>query len=282
DLRGPLLTRLLADEPQDRERERFDAAHVAGAVAARTHRLGRFLERRPQALPRQLEQPEARDAADLDPRAVLLHGLPQPALDLALVAVRAHIDEVDDDETAEIANAQLTRDLVGGLEVRRQRGFLDVLALRRAGGVDVDRRQRLGVVDHDAAAGRQLHLVGERGLDLALDLKAREQRNRRVLVQLQLADALRQHALHELERFLVNLRIVDQDFPDLRRVVIPQRADDRVAFLVDQERRRPGDDDLQNRFPNPEQVVEVPAQLLDAAADAGRADDAAHALRRIQ
>src|SRR5690606_9155908 len=57
-------------------------------------------------------------------------------------------------------------------------------------------------------------------------------------------------------------------------------SDDRIAFLIDQERRGPRDDDLQDRFPDPEQVVEIPAQLLGAAADARRADDAAHAVGR--
>src|SRR5690606_530642 len=97
DLRGALLARLLADEPQDRERERLDAPDVAGAVAAGADGLRRLLERRPQPLPRQLEQPEARDAADLDPRPVLLHRLAEPVLDVPLVAVRAHVDEVDHD-----------------------------------------------------------------------------------------------------------------------------------------------------------------------------------------
>ena len=138
-----------------RERERLDAADVAGAVAARADGLRRFLERGPQPLPRQLEQAEARDAADLDPRAVVLHGIAETVLDLALVALRAHVDEVDDDEAAQVADPELAADLVGGFEVGVERRLLDILALRRARGVDVDRGQRLGAVDHDAAAGRQ-------------------------------------------------------------------------------------------------------------------------------
>ena len=54
---------------------------------------------------------------------------------------------------------------------------LDVAAARGARGVDVDGDQRLGVVDDDAAAGGQLHLVRVRRFDLALDLEAREQRH---------------------------------------------------------------------------------------------------------
>ena len=94
----------------------------------------------------------------------------QALLDLALVALRAHVDEVDDDEAAQVADPQLAADLVGGLEVRVERRLLDVLALRRARRVDVDRRQGLGAIDDDAAARRQLHLVAVGRLDLALDL----------------------------------------------------------------------------------------------------------------
>src|SRR5690606_13501557 len=83
DLRRALLAGFLADEAKDRERERLHAADVAGAVAARADGLRRLLERRPQPLPRELQQPEARDAADLDARTVLLHRLAQPILDLA-------------------------------------------------------------------------------------------------------------------------------------------------------------------------------------------------------
>src|SRR5690606_37727773 len=266
----------LTEQSQDRERERLDTAHVAGAVAARARGLRRLLERRPQALARQLEQAEARDAADLDARSVVLDRVAQLVLDLALRALRAHVDEVDDDETAQVANPELPADFLGGLEVRVERRLLDVLALRRAGRVDVDGRQRLGVVDDDAAARRQRDLMAVGRLDLALDLEAREERYGLVLVELELAQVVRQHALHELERLLIDGRVVDQDFADVVREVVAQRAHDRVAFLVDQERGRARDDDFLDGLPDAQQVVEVPAQLLGVTADAGRAHDAAH------
>ena len=41
-----------------------------------------------------------------------------------------------------------------------------------AAGIDVDRDQRLGLVDHDVAAGAQLHHRLEHGVELALDAEA--------------------------------------------------------------------------------------------------------------
>ena len=109
-------------------------------------------------------------------------------------------------------------------------------AARAARRVDVDRDQRLGVVDHDAAAGGQRDLVRVRRLDLALDLVAREERHV-VVVELELAQVARHEALHVLLRFVEHLLLVDQDLADVVGEVVAQRAQDRLAFLVDQERR---------------------------------------------
>jgi hypothetical protein len=73
-------------------------------------------------------------------------------LDLAAVLRLFHVDEVDDDQAAQVAQAHLARHFVGGFQVGARCGFLDVAALDGAGRVDVDRHQRLGVVDHDHAA----------------------------------------------------------------------------------------------------------------------------------
>ncbi len=57
-------------------------------------------------------------------------------------------------------------------------GLLDIVLARRAAGVDVDRDQRLGRVDHQIAAGLQLHdRMVHRG-ELVLDAEALEQRHR--------------------------------------------------------------------------------------------------------
>ncbi len=47
----------------------------------------------------------------------ILHRVAQPILDLALVLGRLHVDEVDDDEAADVADAQLARDLIRRLEI---------------------------------------------------------------------------------------------------------------------------------------------------------------------
>jgi hypothetical protein len=92
--------------------------------------------------------------------------------DLALVLRALHVDEVDDDEPAEIAQPQLARNLVGSFEIGVECRRLDVATLGRARRIDVDRDERLGVVDDDRAAGGQRDLTRVRGFDLMLDLEA--------------------------------------------------------------------------------------------------------------
>ena len=149
DLSGAFLHRLFFGEAQDRQRQRFDAAHAAVAFATRADDLAGFAQARAQALARELEQAEARDAPDLHARAILLERVLQAVLDFTLVAIGLHVDEVDHHQAAEIAQAHLARDFFGSFEVGVERGFLDVAALGRARRVDVDRGQGFGLVDDD-------------------------------------------------------------------------------------------------------------------------------------
>src|SRR5207237_7647436 len=112
------------------QRGRFGAADEAGAAAARAVDVRGLLERRLQALARELHHAEARDLADLHAGAVELERVAQAVLHLALVALRLHVDEVDDDQTAQVAKAKLARHLFGGLPIGSVRSLLDGAAAR--------------------------------------------------------------------------------------------------------------------------------------------------------
>ena len=135
-------------------------------------------------------------------------------------------------------------------------------AARRACRVDVDRDQRLGVVDHDASTRGQRDGVRVRRLDLALDLEAREERHV-VAVVLDLALPVgRLESLHVLERALVRARLVDQRLADIVGKVVAQRPRDRVTFLVNQEWRRALTRGSDDGVPIGAKVIEVPLQFL--------------------
>ena len=282
DLGRLVLAGFLADQAQDGQRHGFDRADAADALAARADGVARVAERRPQALARHLEQAETGQAADLDAGAVHLHGIAQPVLDGPLVLRLFHVDEVDDDQAADVADAQLARDLVRGFQVGVGGRRLDVRAARGARGVDVDRHQRLGVIDDDGPARGKLDLVRVCGLDLDLDLEAGEQRDV-VRIHLEAALALVGHeALHVFLGDAEGVRLVDEYFADVLGEVVAQGACHRIALAVNQEgrgARQHGADDL---VPLHLEVVEVPLQFFDRPADAGGAHDGAHAIGNAQ
>ncbi|MCY1277542.1 hypothetical protein D9M70_262410 [compost metagenome] len=281
DFRGAVLQGFFLDQAQDGQRQGFDVTDDALSIATGADDAAGFAEGRTQALAGHLQQAEARDTADLDARAVGFQGFAHPVFHGALVLRRGHVDEVDDDQAADVAQAQLAGDFLGRFQVGLQGGFLDVAALGGAGRVDVDGHQGFGRVDDDGAAGRQLHFALEGGFDLALDLEAVEQRDA-VLVQLHLARVLRHDLADEVQRFFLGVDAVDQHFADVLAQVVADGADDDVAFLVDQEGRAALAGGFLDGAPELQQVVEVPLQLFGAAAEARGAHDQAHVARHVQ
>jgi hypothetical protein len=128
-----------------------------------------------QALAAHFHQAELADGAELHAGAVLAQGVAQAVFHFAAVLGLFHVDEVDHDQAAQVAQAHLAGHFVGGFQVGAGRGFLDVAALDGAGRVHVHGDQGFGVVDHDGAARGQGHGARVGRLDLVLDLEAREQ-----------------------------------------------------------------------------------------------------------
>jgi len=98
--------------------------------------------------------------------------LPESQFDVALIALRFHVDKIDHEKPAEVAQAHLACDFFSGFEIGLERSFLDVAAARRTCRVDVDGGQGLGVIDHHRAARRQVHVARVRTFDLVFDLEA--------------------------------------------------------------------------------------------------------------
>ena len=281
DAARQVLHRFFFDDPQYRQGKGLRTADVAAPVAGRARPQARFPERRTQPLARHLEEPETRDTPELDPCPILLQRFAQPVLDLALVSDRTHVDEIDDDQPPHVAQPQLAGNLVGGFEIRVERGLLDIPPLGRPRRVHVDAHQRLGMVDHDAPARGQADRVGERGLYLALDLETAEQ-GHAALVTTHPARALRHHLGDEVPGLPVHRFVVDQDLAHVLAEIVADRTDDDVAFLVDEERRRALVRRGLDRSPQLEQIVQVPLQPLLRPPDPGRAYDEPHARGHLE
>ena len=176
DSSGAVLHGFFLDDAQNLQCRAFGVAHMARTATAWAGDGCTLGQCRFEALTAQLHEAELADRAELHTGAIGLHGVGQAALDFAAIFAVLHVDEVDHDETAQIAQTGLAGHFFCGLEVGARGGFFDVTALDGAGRVHVDRDQCFGVVDDDGAARGQLHGARVGGFDLMFDLKAREQR----------------------------------------------------------------------------------------------------------
>src|SRR5260221_9896861 len=87
-----------------------------------------------------------------------------------------HVDEVDDDDAAEIAQAQLPRNGHGRLQIGAENGLLQISVADERTRVDVDGGHRFRLVDDEIAAGLERNLPVEGLLNLFLDMVQFEQR----------------------------------------------------------------------------------------------------------
>ena len=138
NLPGVVLHRVLFGDADDRQRQRFDAAHTAMAFAARAYDLAGFAQARAQALAAHFHQAKAADTAQLYARAVIFQRVLQLIFNIALMLVAGHVDEVDHHQPAQVTQAQLAGHFFGRFQIGIERGFFDVAALGGARRVDVD------------------------------------------------------------------------------------------------------------------------------------------------
>ena len=196
-------------------------------------------------LARHLDQPERRDLDHVGLRPVALELLAQRLLDGRPVLRVRHVDEVDDDDPADVAQPQLAHDLLDGLDVVLRDRVLERLGRRlrpradETAGVHVDDRERLGVVEDQIAAGREIDPARERGLDLPVDAELLHQRRLR---------AVAHHALGHVRRGLLQVAddapvravVVDERTLEIFREQVARDAQRQLGLLVDERRRLRG------------------------------------------
>src|SRR2546423_269416 len=241
------------------------AAHVTAAIAGGADLRRQAGDALPYPLARHLHQADVADLEHVGLRAVgrqrLLGGLEG----LLPVGAFVHVDEIDDDDAADVAQAQLVDDLLGGLAVDLGDRILErsarALLADVPPGVHVDGDQRLGLVDDDVAAALQpdLAVLGadqllldavlvEDGLLAAVQLDATLQLGRRLLDE----------GLHPLE-----LRpVVDHQLLDVVGEEIADAAEDEVQVRVHAGRRLHRLALLAHLVPQPEEEFDVGGQLL--------------------
>src|ERR1017187_9940732 len=248
--------------------------HNAAAPAVRAVGVEVGRERLLLALAGHLHDAELGDGKDMVLRLVARHELDHLLVDGVPVAALLHVDEVEYDEAAQVAQPNLARRLqVDGVE----RVLLVARAVLVRPRVDVDRDQGLGLVDDDLSAARERDLALPLELDLALDVEALENGDAVSVVGDLRARALGDEADKVLRAVVVRL-IVDQDAVDVLGQEIANGALDQIGLHVQVAGRTVGLHLPADLLPLLEEQVEVAHEIARLLALAGRADDGAHPL----
>ena len=93
------------------------------------------------------------------------------------IATLIHVNEVNDDDSAQVAQPDLANDLLDGIHVRFNNRIFKLLRLAHVlAGIYVNCHQRFGLVNHDVTTGFQPDLGLERLVDFFLDVEFFKQR----------------------------------------------------------------------------------------------------------
>src|SRR6185503_1957723 len=220
------------DAPCDRLRRE----HTARPVTGRTG-FGHVLEMAlPHALARHLDETELAHGERLGTRAIAAQVRAQLLQHLVAIRLGLHVDEVADDDAAQVAEARLASDFARRLEIGAENGLLRILLARVAAGIHVDRDERFGRLDDQVSTRRQIAAALEQIAQLLLDVRLVEER-RLLLVQLDAIHQLGRNALQVLEDLVVDLLRVHGHLFHLRAEHVAHEAAREARLAVDEIRR---------------------------------------------
>ena len=128
------------------------------------------LHSRSNALTGDLHQSELAERQDVMPCSVVCHQFAHVLVELLLMIFGVHVNVIDNDYTSNIPQAQLVNDLFCSQHVVVEGVLLLVGIHFLRAAVDIDREQRLGLVDDQVSAILETYCATETGLQLACDI----------------------------------------------------------------------------------------------------------------
>src|SRR6202167_3228480 len=118
-----------------------------------------------RAFARHFDQAERRYRGNAGLCVIVGQGTLQRLNHLPAMIRLLHVDEIEDDDAAQVAQTQLPGDGHRRFEIGAEYGFLQISMAYEGAGIDVDRRHRLGLVDEQIPARVERHLAIQRLLD---------------------------------------------------------------------------------------------------------------------
>src|SRR4029079_10515747 len=195
----------------------------------------------------------------------------------AVLRVR-HVDEVDDDDPADVAQPQLADDLLDRLEVVLRDRVLEPagrpLAARadEAARVDVDDGEGLRVVEDEIPAGGQVDPARERRANLGVDPVGIHQR-RLLAVAGDALGHVRRGLLQVADDALLRPLVVDEQLLEVIGEEIADDAQRQLGLLVEERGRLLGLCTRLDLLPEPLEEDKVALDVFCGGAFSRRADD---------
>ena len=130
-----------------------------------------------RAFPGHLDQAQLGESVYGYARAISGERFPEFGEDGVLVFLAVHVDEVNNDDAAEIAQSQLPRDGLGSFEIGFENSVIETSPRHKCTGIYIDGDQRLGLVDNDVSTGFQIYAAFQTTFDFILDAEQVKQRS---------------------------------------------------------------------------------------------------------
>src|SRR6185437_1854630 len=217
----------------------LDALDVARTLAVRTRRAQRALQALFHALARNRHQTEIVELQNFVRRPVGAHRLFEHLHHLLPVLALIHVDEIDHDDAAQVAQPDLPHDLFYRLGVRFDDCIFEAIRLADIlAGIHVDRHQRLGLIDYDIAARFQPHLRPKRLFQFRRDVERVEDRLR-TRVEFYPRHQCRLEKLHKAQNAFIQLFVIHPDRLEIVGELIAQGALHDVEIVMQQQRSGP-------------------------------------------
>ena len=211
------------------------AANISLPFAIKTRLTQTLYQALAHSFSRHFDEPKLAYLEDIRLCLVLGKRLLERVIDLLAVRGAFHVDEVDDDDPADIANAQLISNFAHGLEIDLQNRFLERVPPDEFPRIDVDSRERLGRIDDEVSATAKPHTASQRTRNLDFDPISVED-GVETLVTFDDSRIVGHVFLHEIANAIEFLRIVDDDFVDPIGHEVAHRSQWQIEFLVKETR----------------------------------------------
>ena len=192
-----------------------------------------------------------------------------------------HVDEIANDNAAQIAQAQLPRNGLRGFQVGFENGVVKIAQPDKAAGVHVDSGQRFGLVDDEIAARLEIDALGQCPLDFFFHAIQVEQRAF-TGVMLQAFCCERVVGLRELQHALIGDTRIHQNPGRVVADKIAQYPQTDIELLIQQLRRTGGLCRVLHVLPELVQIGNIRRKIQTVRRLGNGADDVAALMVRRQ